>query len=384
MRLACVISSLRPGGAEGVMARIASGLAARGHDIRLLTLDSADPGLPLHPAVRVRALGLQGSSAGPLTALAANLRRVSALRRALRSEEPEAVLSFMTETNVLTLLAAGRSLPVVVAERVHPAHTPFAPAWSALRRAAYPLAAGIAVQTADVPEFFAPGLRKRCAVIPNPVLPPGPDMPGPKRAEQGELEPAVLRTLEGWRRQGRRTLLGLGRLVPQKGFDLLLQAFADLAPAHSDWRLMVLGDGAERPRLEALARELGMSGSTIFPGRTAQPQAALRQADLFVLPSRFEGFPNALLDALACGVPAVAFDCPSGPADIVRHEVDGLLVPPGDVAALSTALARLMADADQRRGMAARAPEVLTRFGLEKVLDLWEALFIRVLAARGR
>lgn len=376
MRLACVISSLRPGGAEGVMARLASGLAARGHDIRLLTLDSGDtgPSLPLHPGVRVRALGLEGSSAGPLTALAANLRRVWALRRAILREQPEAVLSFMTETNVLTLLAAGRSLPVVVAERVHPAHTPLAPAWDTLRRFCYPLAAAIAVQTADVRDYFAPGLRGRCAVIPNPVLPP----------EPGELEPAILGTLEGWRRHGRRTLLGMGRLVPQKGFDLLLQAFADLAPAHDDWRLMVLGEGPERSRLEAQARELCLADLAVFPGRTARPGAALRLADLFVLPSRYEGFPNALCDALACGVPAVACDCPSGPADIVRSGVDGLLVPPDEVPALSAALARLMEDEPLRRGMAARAPEVLERYGLEKTLDLWEALFVRVLAARGR
>lgn len=376
MRLACVISSLRPGGAEGVMARIASGLAERGHDIRLLTLDSGDagPNLPLHPSVRVRPLGLEGSSAGPLAALAANLRRVSALHRAVHSEKPEAVLSFMTETNVLTLLAAGRSLPVVVAERVHPAWAPLAPAWAALRRFCYPLAAGIAVQTADVQDHFAPALRGRCTVIPNPA----------PQQRQGELEPALLHTLESWRQHGRRTLLGMGRLVPQKGFDLLLRAFADLAPAHADWRLMILGDGPERPHLEALARELRLTGLAVFPGRTAWPWAALRLAELFVLPSRYEGFPNALLDALACGVPAVAFDCPSGPAEILRPEVDGLLVPPEDVPALAAALARLMDDEPLRRALAARAPEVLERFGLEQVLDQWEALFVRVLAARGR
>lgn len=381
MRLACVISSLRPGGAEGVMARIAAGLAGRGHDIRLLTLDGggAPPEQPLPPGVRVRALGLQAASAGPLSALAANLRRVAALRRAVRREAPEAVLSFMAETNVLALLAVGRSLPVVVSERVHPAMHRIEAAWNALRRAAYPLAAGIAVQTADVPDFFPPALRARCAVIPNPVPPPEPDGP-----EQDRDERSILALLEDWRRQGGRTLLAMGRLVPQKGFDLLLRAYADLAPGHPGWRLMVLGEGPERPRLEALARELGLADRALFPGRTARPQAALGLADLFVLPSRYEGFPNALCDALACGVPAVAFDCPSGPADILRPEVDGLLVPPQDAPALAAALSRLMADAGLRRGMAARAPEVLERFGLEKVLDLWEALFARVLAARGR
>jgi glycosyltransferase involved in cell wall biosynthesis len=373
MRLALVISSLRPGGAEGVLARIAGGLAGRGHEVALLTLDAEPPrpGL-LSPLVRHVPLGLSGASSGPsygkVRALLANLRRMYALRRALLEIGPDAVLSFMAETNVLALLAVGAKLPVIAAERAHPARHALAAPWGRLREYSYPLAAAIAVQTADVAAFFAPSLRPRCVVIPNPAL----------RPEAQELEPDIARIVDPWRKQGGRVLLGLGRLNAQKGFDLLLRAWARLAQDFPDWRPVVLGEGPERPRLLALASELGLAGASIFPGRTAAPGAALARADLFVLPSRYEGFPNALLEALACGVPAVAFDCPSGPAEIIRPGVDGFLAPEGDVDALAGHLARLMGDDALRLGMAQRAPEALERFGLEPVLDLWETLLARV------
>jgi len=206
-------------------------------------------------------------------------------------------------------------------------------------------------------------LPGRCMVLPNPVESPA----------EGESAPPL-------GLPAGRVLLALGRLAPEKGFDLLLTAFADLAPSRPHWSLVILGEGPERPRLEAQRRRLGLEGRTHLPGAVADPSAWLRRAKLFVLSSRYEGFSNALCEAQAWGVPAVAFDCESGPAEILRHGVSGLLVPPGDVPALAASLARLMDDEALRRSMAARAPEVVQRFGLEKVLDLWEALFGRVLA----
>lgn len=363
MRLALVISSLRPGGAEGVFARIANGLSRRGHDISLLTLDDGTkpPAYPLEPGIRHKPLGLAQTSSGPLSALANNFQRLRVLRNAILACGPEAVLTFMDTTNILTLLAVGRSLPVVVSERVHPAHYDIGRPWRALRRLAYPRAAAIAVQTADIPGALGANLRPLCQTIPNPVEPP----------EEAAL-PSALGLVPG------PLALAMGRLATQKGFDLLLQAFASIATAHPDWTLVILGEGPERPRLEALVAELGLEGRALLPGRVEAPGGALRRADLFVLSSRFEGFPNALCEAMACGLPAVAFDCPSGPGEIVRHGVDGLLAPPGDVGALAEALSALMGDDVRRRAMAARAPEVLERFGLEKVLDMWEELLMHV------
>jgi len=363
-RVALVISSLALGGAEKTLCVLANGLARRGCEVHVLSFDApeARPFFFLDPRVRLFGLDLNRPSDSALHALRANAGRVAVLRRHLRQLRPGAVIGFMDCTNVLCLLAClGLGIPVLATEHTDPRRHDIGPFWNTLRRLTYPLAAAVTTQTEAV-RGLLPG---RCVLLVNPVEPPPRQNSAPAEATfpQGKL------------------LLALGRLAPEKGFDLLLEAFAALAGSRPQWSLVILGEGPERQRLEAQRRALGLEGRVLLPGATAEPAAWLRRAELFALSSRFEGFSNALCEALACGVPAVAFDCPSGPAEILRHGVDGLLVPPEDTPALAAALGRLMDDEPLRRAMAARAPEVLERFGLEPVLDQWEALLAQ---AQGR
>jgi GalNAc-alpha-(1->4)-GalNAc-alpha-(1->3)-diNAcBac-PP-undecaprenol alpha-1,4-N-acetyl-D-galactosaminyltransferase len=144
--------------------------------------------------------------------------------------------------------------------------------------------------------------------------------------------------------------------------------------------LSILGDGPERASLEALASRLGISSRTRFLGWVRDPGTVLSRGDLFVLSSRYEGFPNALLEAMSCGLPAVSFDCPSGPREIIRDGVDGILVPPQDVDSLSAAMDRLMSSPAERQVLASRAAEVNERFGLERVAKIWEDVIYDLIA----
>ena len=353
MKVALVISSLRRGGAEGVLARLANGLSSRGHAVTVATLHSAQPEYDLDPGVCWIPLDVAAPSGSLFQAVSKNLGRVRALRRFLRNLAPDATVSFMDTTNVLTLLAGARDFPVIVSERVDPARQRIGRLWEWLRNKTYPRARFVVVQTRAAGEFFPPAIRSRTRIIPNAV----PTAPEPARDRTPHARPL---------------LLGMGRLDRQKGFDLLLRAFAALAGRFPQWDLVVYGEGNERRSLETLRDDLGLAGRALFPGQVDDPLAALSAGDLFVLPSRYEGFPNALAEAMACGLPTVSFDCPSGPSEIVHHGEDGLLVPPEDISALSQALEKLMSDNELRDRLGAKARTIVRHFQEQAVLDLWE------------
>ena len=282
-----------------------------------------------------------------------NLARIRNLRRALARNRLDVLLSFIDRTNILALLGSrGLGVPVVVSERVDPASHEVGWIWNMLRTLTYPLADGLVVQVPSIRAFFPWWLQGRISVIPNPVpRPPG----GPPA---GEPRPRIL---------------AAGRLTPQKGFDLLLEAFARVSPGHPEWRLDILGEGEARGALEALVAHHGLQGRCRLMGNRPDIHAQMRGADLFVLSSRAEGFPNVLCEAMAAGMAVVSFDCPTGPAQILRPGVDGLLVPAGDVGGLAEAMARLMDDPVLRARLASRAPDVLARFDEQAVLAQWDA-----------
>ncbi len=368
MNLLLVISSLAAGGAERVLSILANFWAAKGWRVTLITLDMPTSDFyPLDRRIRRVGLGLMGESPSLGMALKQNLKRLMKLRQAIKEAKPDAVISFVETVNVLTLISTlGLGLRVIVSERTEPrSHDP-GQMWRWLRRLTYPWASAIVAQSDSVGQWLRglAGKHPLVTIIPNPINPEVLDLGGLKGK-------AFARPRE------RRLVTSLGRLSWEKGYDLLLRAFAPVSAAHPEWDLMIIGDGVERENLSQLTAELGISDRVHFPGKVENPLILLSQADLFVLPSCYEGFPNALLEAMACGVAVISFDCPSGPREIIREGVNGLLIPPRDIAALAAAMGRLMGDEDERRRLAARAPEVKERFSLEKVASRWEALLCR-------
>ena len=363
MRLTLVISSLQCGGAERVMSTMANHWAAKDWQVTLLTLDdgSAPPFYNLERRVSHIPLGLSWRSNNAISGLRNNLRRVSSLRQAIRDSNPEAVISFLSTTNVTTLLATrGMKVPVIVSERIDPGMYPIGKAWELMRRHTYPLADLLVVQSEAALGYFSGELHSHAVIIPNPVVSPTVNHHSP---ENQLIKP---------------TVISIGRLDRQKGFDILLRAFAQSKGHHDGWGLTIFGEGPMRIELERLRDVLGLRDKVFLPGRVREPQAFLMQADLFILSSRFEGFPNALCEAMACGLPVIAFDCPSGPREIIRDGVDGVLVPSGDVYTLTSTMNRLMSDESERRRLASRAKEVLQRFALESVMRMWEEALGRV------
>ena len=363
MRLALVISALGAGGAERVIVTLANAWAARGWQVALITFEppGTKPYYHVDPRVGLRQLGVPSVGHPPWWAIRQGLRRVRALRRALRATAPDLVISFLAKINVLAVLASrGLAIPLVVSERNNPERQRFRGTWSWLRQLLYGTAWCVVTPSRGVLESFPPRIRRRGRVIPNPV----------------DLTPAAIP------RRGTRRLVAVGRLVHQKGFDLLLQAFARIAPTHPEWSLTIWGEGPERAALEALRAGLDLAGRVKLPGLTERPGQWVEAADMFVLSSRYESFGNVITEAMAAGLPVIAFDCPWGPGDILRDGEDGLLVPPEDVAALAAAMHRLIVDTDLRQRLGAAAAHNVRRFARDAIIAQWDALVAEATRAR--
>ncbi|NUQ65859.1 MAG: glycosyltransferase family 4 protein [Pirellulales bacterium] len=359
-KILMVISSLSGGGAERVAVLLARGFVQNGHTVSLATIYGRDRDFYELPAEVDRlALDLGRDRSNAVQKLAGNARRIWAIRQTIRRTQPAVVLSFMNQTNVTVLLAAtGLGVPVIVTEHMDPRRDDLPAAWRWLRKWTYARAARLVSVSRAVDSFFAWLPADRRAVIPNPVA-----------LDDVESRPAHLPALPC-----RHTVIAMGRLAPEKGFDLLIRAYARLVPQFPDWGLTILGEGPQRGELESLARVLTIEDRFRLPGAVGQPFAALKQADLFVLSSRHEGFGNALVEAMACGLPVVAADCWSISPEIVHDRVDGLLIPPDNPDALAAALATLMRDESLRRQLGRAATESARRFELPAVMSQWEEL----------
>lgn len=175
-----------------------------------------------------------------------------------------------------------------------------------------------------------------------------------------------------------KRVIAVGRYVYQKGFDLLLKAWSKIENQHTDWELVVYGMG-DRDSYEQIIDRLHIDRSRChLYGSTPDIKKEYLNSSLFVFSSRFEGFGMVLIEAMACGLPVVSFDCPCGPKDIVRHEEDGVLVPSGNIYSLANAMHKLMSDDILRKNMASVALTNVRRFQLDDIGKRWKDLFYSV------
>ena len=356
------------GGVERFVCQLGSDLAARGMNVAVGSADAS--GTPvafaLGAGVRVHHgdsanRPAAGATAGPGRAwrlLKAQWRVGRALGGIVRRDRPDVIL-----LNGLVAACATLALQPQLAKRaICCDHNHFGARsrfWQALRALLYPrVAAVVSLTQADLPRFAS--LNANTRVIANASM---------FTAAEPALPAAPI-------------VLAVGRHQAQKGFDLLLRAWVDVVAAMPAARLRIVGVGPLGAELAALAAELGVAASVDWLLPTPGIEAIYRESAVFVLSSRYEGMPLALLEAQALGVPAVAFDCPTGPRDIVADDT-GVVVPAGDCAALAGAVVALLGDPERRARMG-RAAIARSRslFSRERQVASWAALIGEVAAAR--
>lgn len=410
-----VLPHLGPGGAQKVALLAAAHFQAQGLRIRLVTL------LPDHPAAHALPVGLDHLDLGPAVAsawqgdhwnrsgwararrfLAAQWRRLQRLlarttvrlawpwlsraalpgrrdraavllrwcvqavsgpqarllRQALTREQPRRVLALLSRTSMLSCLALwDQPTHLVVSERNDPARQKLSAPWSRLQPLLYRRADVVTANTQGVLDGLAalPQLR-RLELLPNPL----PSLVLPADAAADAPRPPGF--------------VSVGRLVHQKGLDLLLEALARCSAPASTWPLVLVGDGVERAPLEHQAVRAGLAERVRFAGFQRDPLPFLMGASVFVLPSRYEGMPNALLEAMAAGLAVVVSDASPGPLEVVEHRRCGLVVPAGDVEALALALAELAADPALCRSLGRAARRRIAALDWSALEPIWRSV----------
>ena len=369
MNIMLIVSSMGSGGAERVAASLVNAWAQRGDTVTLVITYSGRGACfyPLAENVRCVFLADRVKAGSRMLQYPARFR---ALRALIRESEPDVVVSFLSNVNITTILATrGLGIPVIASEHIDPSADGRSKLVSQLCRFVYPSADLLTLLTDNMEASFRKMVPrvKDIEVVPNPL----PD-------ELLLLDPASVE------KSARKRLIAVGRLNTQKWFDLLIEVFATLAPEFPDWDLWIWGEGPERAMLEAQVAQLKMGERVLMPGKTTTPWEEMARSDAFVLSSRYEGLPMAMLEGMALGLATVAFDCKSGPRELTRDGQDGVLVPHGDKAALIDALRRVMSDEALRAELGRKASaSVRQRYSSQAILRQWDGIFAR-LGARAR
>jgi glycosyltransferase involved in cell wall biosynthesis len=351
-RLLLIIGSLQGGGAERQLSDMANYWSGRRAIVTLATWSGPDTQdfYPLAPGISRRWLDVRAPTRSPIATLIASVRRIRKLRRMLRDSRPDAVVSFIDISNIYTVLAArGLGVRVVIAERTHPAiNFALSRPWRMLRRICYSRAYAVVAQTQDAGRWLERNCRARVRVIPNSLR----EMP----QARCDREPMIL---------------AVGRLSQEKGYDLLLKAFATLSAGFPAWRVCIIGDGTERGSLTRLRDELNLGEFVEFVGETKNVELWMARASLLVHPSRREGFPNVVLEAMGMGLAVVCANCRAGPSDLIEDGVNGRLVPVDDVGALARVMTELMTARELRERLGREASKVRERYAPDVIMDQW-------------
>ncbi|MCF2908827.1 glycosyltransferase family 4 protein [Pseudoalteromonas sp. DL2-H2.2] len=355
------IHSMSSGGAERVTSILSNNLVKQGYRVILLTHKSAQSDFYyLDPAIERSQLPEMGEVKGAIGRVINNIEIVRHLRRLVKKEAPVAVVGMMSHSAVHVALAGigGRNCEYIGSERSYPPKVPLGRGWELIRKYAYGYLSRLVVLSSESEMWASQNTNcKSVTIIPNPVeLPLQTSKP--------------ILPVERFIRADQKLLLTVGRLGKEKGHKVLIKAAAPVLKCHPEWKLVIVGEGPERENLEQLIRELGVQDRVALPGKAGNIDAWYNRADAFALTSELEGFPNALVEAMAHGTAVVSFDCDTGPRDIIENGANGFLIQPS-IDALTEHLTVLFSDEGIRKELSKNALEVKERFSINKFINNW-------------
>lgn len=347
--------SLSNGGAERVMTLLANELSERNYSIEMLIQNSnGEETYKLNSCIK----RIDFDSRGFIGKKYA-LSWLSAIRATMKKGSYDAVISFMMANNVLTLLAnIGLKNGIIVSERCDPRRVEdYGRFFKCGEQILYPRAKKVVFQTLDVQSYYKNSIRKKSVVIPNPV---NIDL----LERSFDMAP-------------RKVFVSAGRLYEQKNYPMLIKAFALLCKELDGYELEIYGQGPQLKNLKRLCIELNVEDKVYFKGYVNNVTDYMRSATAFVMSSDYEGISNAMIEALAMGVPTICTDCPVGGAKMmIESGVNGILVPVGNEQELAKAMINIACEPNLSTKLGREAVKIKEKYNIKKIADMWEILIL--------
>lgn len=370
MHLALIINSLGIGGAERVLVRLAHEWADRGYQISFITFFQENNFCyqlnTKHNNIKLINLGEKKPKANTnfFVQIFIVAKRIFLLKKLFNKLQPNLLISFLFKVNISVLLAnIWSKIPIIVSERIDPSKHVIPAFYKKLRLMSYRLASNIIVQTKAIKDYFPNYLQKKIFIIPNWVK-------APQTKKQLDINNSITTSIS--------KIIAIGRLDQQKNHQLLIRAFAKLADNYPNLTLTIYGEGILRDFLQELIMSLKLQDRIFLPGITMDVEATLAKADLFVLPSIYEGFSNALCEAMAVGLPVIAAKC-SGNVDIIEHRKNGLLFNINNTEELVECIEFVINNPEHSNKLAINAQNIINQFNELNILKLWDQALENVL-----
>ncbi len=323
MKIVFLLSSLSSGGAERTVAYLSSYLAQKGEDVTILLLQK-EVFYTLHPDVKVKKLNIKGTYKtfiGKYTNIAQRFLKTNGY---LKKEKPDVVFCMLPNLAKFILKSHKKmGFKLITSERINPESS--SEATRNLKISIFKESDGIVFQTKRAKDFYIEYIGDKGTVIHNAV--------GNERVYK--IEPADIR---------KEKISAMGRLTSQKDYPTLIKAFNNVLKKHPAYTLEIFGNGPDKDKLVSFCDDLGIKDKVIFKGSCEDAIDQMSDSKMYVMSSLFEGMPNALMEAMAVGLPCVSTDCPNGPAELITNQENGLLVPISDVDSLTNAMLRFIED----------------------------------------
>ncbi|MCR5485729.1 MAG: glycosyltransferase family 4 protein [Clostridiales bacterium] len=349
-----ILSLSESGGAERAVCGISEGLAEIGEDVTVVSLSGDRSFFDFDGSVKLKLLDLPDlPRSASLKRLSAVIKRAFAIRKEIKKLDPDVVVGMSHVMSAYALFCtAFTKIKAVGTERSNPYLLSATKFMTYLRKLTSTLCDGYVFQTKRAQSFFSLSVQKRSAVIPNAVF---------NRDVYNTTIPDIRE----------KVICASGRLVDIKGFDILIEAFSLISDKYPDYKLYIFGDGPEKESLMKLSKERNVSDRVIFKGTVKNVAEEISKCSVFVLSSRFEGMPNALIEAMACGLPCVSSRCDMGPEELIDDGVNGLLVKKEDPEALAEAIERLLNDGELSERLSKEAYKIRDTLSLSSVSKKW-------------